>query len=673
MTGDSQDSTSVPAPPGATSDRYDVAILGGGLAGLTLSIQLKRERPDTSVVVLEKREGPAPLAAFKVGESTVPAGAHYFANVVGMETHLRERQLIKFGLRFWMPAKDGNADITKRTEFGPADFPPQDNWQIDRGLFENELAARARYLGVDVVQGCRVQDVDFGAGSDDHTVTYTQGEAEASVRARWVVDAAGRASFLKRKLDLAKEIEHTVNSAWLRLRGGLDLEQWGIDDREWMGKMPEPGRRQYSTNHLLGKGYWVWLIPLSSGPISIGVCADPRIHPYEEINELDAFIEWMKEHEPPLGADLDARRDDVDDFLRVSNFAYGVEQTYSTDRWSLVGEAGAFADPFYSPGSDFIAYGNTFTTDLIKTDLDGNDIAEKVEYYNDYYQRTFAYVIQKYTDHYPTMGQPAVMMPKLLWDSVVNHCAQTMIMIQNKFGDYWFLRSTHDDVDRMYRLAINMQQLFRDWREHLTEWEDYPGGIGFLPLIQATFAATSQYDDNSLRAEIERERKAAEAMAVDIFHFAAAAVLDEKPDPGRPVNPYKVSLRPERWEEDGLYDDQAGLTLEQARSLTALPGGPPGGAGPHQMGGPPPGIGGPPPGIGGPPPGIGGPPPGIGGPPPGIGGPPPGIGGPPPGVGGPPPGVGGPPPGVGGPPPGLGPPPPGVTGPPPWVTGQPSE
>src|SRR5258705_10983880 len=92
----------------APADRYDVAILGGGLAGLTLAIQLKRERPDTSVVVLEKREGPAPLAAFKVGESTVPSGAHYFAHIVGIEDHLNERHITKFGLRFWMPAGDNS-------------------------------------------------------------------------------------------------------------------------------------------------------------------------------------------------------------------------------------------------------------------------------------------------------------------------------------------------------------------------------------------------------------------------------------------------------------------------------------------------------------------------------------------------------------------------------------
>ena len=132
MTDDRQASSLEIRPLRTAAERYDVAILGGGLAGLTLAIQLKRQRPDTSVAVLEKREGPAPLAAFKVGESTVPVGAHYFASVVGMEDHLREEQLVKCGLRFFMPA-DGNEDITKRVEHGPDRFLPHDNYQIDRG------------------------------------------------------------------------------------------------------------------------------------------------------------------------------------------------------------------------------------------------------------------------------------------------------------------------------------------------------------------------------------------------------------------------------------------------------------------------------------------------------------------------------------------------------------
>ena len=77
-------SRSCPCGPRPTATTW--RSWGEGSRGSRSAIQLKKARPETSVVVLEKREGPAPLAAFKVGESTVPAGAHYFAKVVGMET-----------------------------------------------------------------------------------------------------------------------------------------------------------------------------------------------------------------------------------------------------------------------------------------------------------------------------------------------------------------------------------------------------------------------------------------------------------------------------------------------------------------------------------------------------------------------------------------------------------
>src|SRR5688572_28773699 len=98
---------------GASREHYDVAILGGGLAGLTLGLQLKQRRPDTSILIAEKREGPAPEAAFKVGESTVELSAQYFANVIGMKDHMEEAQNPKAGLRFFFPAGD-NTDIAKR-------------------------------------------------------------------------------------------------------------------------------------------------------------------------------------------------------------------------------------------------------------------------------------------------------------------------------------------------------------------------------------------------------------------------------------------------------------------------------------------------------------------------------------------------------------------------------
>ena len=271
-------------PLRTAAERYDVAILGGGLAGLTLAIQLKKQRPDTQIVVLEKREGPAPLAAFKVGESTVPSGAHYFADVVGMRNHLKQRHLIKAGLRFFLPTED-NSDFTKRIELGPREYPPQDNYQIDRGLFENELAAQARALGVDVLQGCRVQEVDFG--SDLHTVKFTQAEADTSLQARWVVDAAGRASLLKRQLGAGEggrpHHQLVLDPARRRARPGtVGSRQQGVAGGDARARASSVQHQPPARRGLLGMDD-----SAPSGPISIGVCADPRFHPFEEIDELD--------------------------------------------------------------------------------------------------------------------------------------------------------------------------------------------------------------------------------------------------------------------------------------------------------------------------------------------------------------------------------------------------
>jgi flavin-dependent dehydrogenase len=564
MSNDRQASSLEFRPLRPAADRYDVAILGGGLAGLTLAIQLKQQRPDTSVVVLEKREGPAPEAAFKVGESTVPSGSHYFGQVIDMKDHLEADHLRKCGLRFFFTEGD-NSDITKRFEKGPIFFPPHWDYQIDRGRFENELAARARSLGVDVLQGCRVEEVSFG--EDVHSVGFTQAEADVSTQARWVVDAAGRASLLKRQLDLDKEVDHAINSAWLRLAGGLDIEQWGASDEAWMARLTEAGLRQFSTNHLMGEGYWVWLIPLGSGPISIGVCADPRFHPFEAISELDSLMNWLGEHEPQLAAAIEPRRNDVEDFLRVQDFAYGVDRVFSPERWCLVGEAAAFADPFFSPGSDMIAYGNMFSGDLISRDLDGEDIGERLEYWNDFYFRTFDWVLSKTENHYATFGDPRVLLPKLVFETVVNHSGTVFLAVKDKLTDLEFMKSVDSDIDKIYKLTIRVEQLFREWHAlHEGQAQDVSGACGPIKaMIEMFFQIVQEYDDDGLREMVAAQVRKAEALAVAIF-LRAASELPEAPDPERPINPYAVSLRPEAWEADGLFEEP-GLTLKQATEV----------------------------------------------------------------------------------------------------------
>jgi flavin-dependent dehydrogenase len=548
-------------------DSYELVILGGGLAGLTLSIQIKRRRPQTSIAVLEKREGPAPLAAFKVGESTVGGGAHYLADVIGMVDHLRGEQNIKCGLRFFPPSSD-NSDITERIELGPPAYPrDHTTYQIDRGLFENRLASRARTLGVDVVAGARVKEIELG---DPHRVSYDIFGRQRTVASRWVVDAAGRASLLKRQLGLALDSGHHINSAWFRLAGGLDLEQWGAADPEWMSFMTKSGIRRFSTNHLLGRGYWVWLIQLATGPISIGVCADPRSHPFEEISSFDSMLDWLRRHEPQLAAEVEGRVGDVEDFLRVEDFSYAVAQQCSQDRWALVGEAAAFADPFFSPGSDFIGLSNTLTTELVVRDLEDADIAEHVEYFNSLYKRTFESIVSRYRDTYAVFGDPWVVVGVLQWIFMENHNGFVFLMNLGRIADLEFMKSVDHLLDRIYALNMRAHQLCRAWHDLIDMNESRRPRQQLLilkpvmkPLIGPDESAPS---DELIRAELARQVREAEAFLVALFAQAVQDVPGNLPALDGPMNPLAVGLDPSRWEADGLFGGQ-GPTVDEARAI----------------------------------------------------------------------------------------------------------
>jgi flavin-dependent dehydrogenase len=449
--------------------RADVAILGGGLAGLTLAIQLRQRNPGLDVAVIERRAHPVREAAHKVGESTVEIGARYFADVLGLREHLDAEQLRKFGFRFFF--SEGQQRIDACTELGVSKLLPTPSWQIDRGRFENFLGEHARRLGVAFHDGAVVRGIDLDAGepaqaAGDHVVRFEQAGALQALHARWVVDASGRAGLLKKKLDLAQPNDHDANAVWWRVDGFIDPNDWS-DDPQWLARCTPPDRWR-STNHMCGPGYWFWLIPLSSGAHSLGIVCDAKMHPLDTMNTHAKAMDWLRAHQPRVAQALEKAKDGapvhgLQDFMFLRHFSYGCKQVFSGQRWALTGEAGLFLDPFYSPGSDFIAISNGYICDLIEKDRAGQAFAPYAEIYQQLYFSFYANTLTLYQDQYPIFGDAQVMPVKVIWDYTYYWGLLAPLYFADKLTDLALLSRLRPQFQRAAALNVALQALVRDW------------------------------------------------------------------------------------------------------------------------------------------------------------------------------------------------------------------
>lgn len=450
----------------ANNNQYDVTILGGGLAGLTLAKQLLMEDPAMRIAVVEKRSFPVNEAAHKVGESTVEIGAHYFAEVLQLKKHLTDQQLPKFGLRFFF--KDSDQAINEGTEVGGSEFFAAPSYQVDRGRLENFLAEEVAAMGATLIAGCRVKDIELttaeGETQANHIVSYLQDGTPQTVQSRWIVDASGRASFIKRKLDISEDLHHDVNAVWFRIDANIQIDQW-CDCPDWRMQIGKVPRRWLSTNHLMGEGYWVWLIPLATGSTSIGIVADPDIHSLRSMNSFEKSLDWLAEFEPECAAAIEPHREKMQDFLAIKKLSRGTKQVFSTDRWGLTGEAAAFLDPFYSPGSDFIAIGNTMIAKLIHEDRAGRSIAQLAPTLQSVYLTLFHNNLLTYRDQYPLFGNPRIMALKFVWDYAIYWGFPALLYFNDKLTDVSFIQSLSKGVQEMRDMNLRMQEFFRAWYE----------------------------------------------------------------------------------------------------------------------------------------------------------------------------------------------------------------
>ena len=312
----------ISAPTAAQGERCDVLVIGGGPAGATIAALLAAQGRD--VLMLEKAHHPR----FHIGESLLPANVALFERL-GVRDAVERIGMRKWGVEFVSPDHAHQSLL----EFGDAwDKSMPYAWQVRRSELDELLFRHAQQRGARTQEGCRVREVRF----DDEGATVEarlDDGARRSVRARFVVDASGRDTFLANKLR-SKQKNPKHNSAAL----------FG----HFTGAQRLPGRLEGNISIFWFAHGWFWLIPLADGSTSVGAVCWPYYLKSRDKPLADFFADTITLC-PQLGERL-ANATLVGGTVHATgNYSYGGTHC-SGERYLMLGDAYTFVDPVFSSG-----------------------------------------------------------------------------------------------------------------------------------------------------------------------------------------------------------------------------------------------------------------------------------------------------------------------------------
>ncbi len=389
----------------SATSAWDVMIVGGALSGASTACLLLRRDPSLRILILERS------AHFKrrVGESTVEISSYFLGRVLGLTDHLQEHHFAKQGLRFWFK-NENTTSLDQCSETGPGYNVRLPGYQVDRAVLDEEVLARAVAAGATLLRPVNVRTVELAEGGLQ-TVTWENASGQTGTeRGRWLVDASGVAALLARKHGwFTPNAEHPTASIWSRWSG---VKSW--DSRDLADKFPgwasrTKAVRLTATNHLVGRGWWAWFIPLRGGDVSIGVVFDQRLVDLPPGEKLGARLRAMLMDHPAARELLAGATWHEGDVHFRRNLAYS-STTFAGNGFVLVGDAAGFIDPFYSPGLDWISYTASAAAALIDGCFHGRPKAPRIARHNALfsasYDRWFRGI---YKDKYFYMGDYELM------------------------------------------------------------------------------------------------------------------------------------------------------------------------------------------------------------------------------------------------------------------------
>lgn len=287
-----------------TNPLYDAAVIGGGLAGCSAAIHLARQ--GARVALLESKTYPHHKVC---GEVLSPECAALL-NKLGLSRWLRQRR----------PAMIDTVEITT---------PGGTRWEarlpgmalgVSRYALDQALAEQAARQGVDLLPATTVTSVQGSLDNTFHLATRFPAGSDA-ITARVVIAAYGKRS----------QLDRTLNRAFLRRPQpfvGLKAHFYGP---------PLPCRIELHTF----PGGYCGLSDIEEGKAN--ACLLVREEVFQQAGSIPAFIIWMRQQNPRLGAWFANARLASDRWYSISQIPFVAKSTVQDDILMAGDSAGLIA------------------------------------------------------------------------------------------------------------------------------------------------------------------------------------------------------------------------------------------------------------------------------------------------------------------------------------------
>jgi ABC-type nitrate/sulfonate/bicarbonate transport system ATPase subunit/flavin-dependent dehydrogenase len=304
-----------------------VIIIGGGPAGSTLGAYLGRA--GVRHLILDQAVHPRR----HVGESLLCSTTRVFQDIEFLSVMERELFVRKYGA-VWTHWADKREHVIRFREVPELGVNQDYTYHVDRARFDQLLLQHAASKGSQVIEGAKVERVEFDDKGVAVGVCVKEDGQERVLRCQIVVDASGRNTLLGSQLRLKRRdplFDQFAIHNWFE---GVDRGPAETADYIHIHVLPMPRA-------------WVWLIPISPTVTSVGIVTKAADFPKDAKSVEEFFDRHVASH--PLLARRMANARSLHEFSREGNYSYVMER-FASDGWLLIGDAARFVDPIFSSG-----------------------------------------------------------------------------------------------------------------------------------------------------------------------------------------------------------------------------------------------------------------------------------------------------------------------------------